>query len=175
MADVELDDFFSDPPDETLRVVVQDGETTTIALRSAQENDDDEDENEETSLAMELQQHSSDSDVRVYKVLVGNGNESDSSRPSLGRIGRFTSISVEDSNRLSVPLNSDNSPMRYSSSETATALTVTVEENGQLEDEEEKSCCFISRVGSAKSNQLLRDHCKSKRPCVSFSVSRLPN
>ena len=202
-------DFFEDPPDETLRIVMQDGETT-IAMHDSRETPRDED----ASLALEMQS-SDDSDVRVYRVLVqGEGEGAQSSRVdvryqsnhhhqhpngsvenggrksilrrqesksssggdsagkrSLGKVGKFASMCVEDdhhsnnnvnSNRLSVPINSDNSPMRFSS---------TIEELDDEEEESSKSCCFAT---STKSNQLLRDHCKSKLPCVSYDLIEAP-
>ena len=71
-----VEDILDDPPDETLRIIMQNGETT-IDIQSDYEDYFDEEETKTTS---------EDSDLKVFKVLIQNSNTNSvsSSRVEIG-------------------------------------------------------------------------------------------
>jgi hypothetical protein len=168
-------DYDYDPPDETLRITMENGKTT-IALHDGMELFDDFDDDEEDT-TYGARTMSEDSDVRVYRVLVKQDtfvdNESLRTRSSLRKpnlsvstpslfeeslhsitsnsgstkVGFVRKQKIKDIKEVRFPLNPATSPKHYP------------KHNDIISEQEDDS--YSDSIG--KSNQILRDHCKNKQ------------
>ena len=155
------DSFFDDPPEETLRVVMQNGHPTDIAMHDSYEmainagnlySDSDE-----------------DSDLKVYRVLIRDASfdlelESRSRASTTIQFHDMDDDDVTSSTDDIFPINPSTSPKHYPSTKTITFC---------LYEDDESHPVDCTRLGSAKSEQLLREHCQSRefvRP-KSLSIS----